>query len=284
MNGAEDGVQSPRNCGTNPLSADVAGEIRFTDLGRPDFTTQPTRDSSWKMTVSNLPSFRVFIIGGSYAGLSVLQNVLRLNNGEPLIQELPPGSGPKLPPDARVRRGIHITLVDERDGFFNTIGAPLAHVAHAYVQPFWRLFADIKALQRPDITILQARLKHVDAGKQKLTLAEIANGVDRIEGYDYLVLATGLKREFPIVPNGLHKDQYLQAAQKHIEAIEKAEGGTVVVIGGGELPFPPPLPCTSNDQNLIVWRCCGDRVCRRNSAQPSLYQGHAHPFSGTFTL
>jgi NADPH-dependent 2,4-dienoyl-CoA reductase/sulfur reductase-like enzyme len=189
------------------------------------------------MTINNLPPFKVTIVGGSYAGLSVLQNVLRLNNGESLIQELPPGSGSELPPDARVRRGIHITLIDERDGFFNTIGAPLAHVTQSYVQPFWRRFQDIKALQRSDITILQASLKHVDWEKRRLTVTD-PNGIDRVESYDYLVLATGLKRVFPVAPSSLTKEQYVQAAGKHIEAIEKAKGGTAVVIGGGRSHFP----------------------------------------------
>jgi NADH dehydrogenase FAD-containing subunit len=187
------------------------------------------------MTVNNLQPFRVIIVGGSYAGLSVLQNVLRLNNGEPLIQALPPGNGPDLPLDARVRRGIHITLIDERDGFFNTIGAPLAHVARSYVQPFWRRFLDIKALQRPDITILQASLKHVDLEKKRLNVIEVTTGVNQTESYDYLVLATGLKREFPIAPSDLSKEQYLRAAKRHIDGIENAKGGTAVVIGGGKI-------------------------------------------------
>jgi NADPH-dependent 2,4-dienoyl-CoA reductase/sulfur reductase-like enzyme len=187
------------------------------------------------MTVNDLPPFKVTIVGGSYAGLSVLQNVLRLNNGDPLIQALPPGSGPELSSDARVHRGIHITLIDERDGFFNTIGAPLAHVTRPYVQTFWRRFLDIKALQRPDITILQASLKHVDSRKRRLIMTDVVTGVNRTETYDYLVLATGLKRDFPITPSSLSKDQYLQEAEKHIDAIEKAKGGTAVVIGGGKI-------------------------------------------------
>jgi NADPH-dependent 2,4-dienoyl-CoA reductase/sulfur reductase-like enzyme len=189
------------------------------------------------MTVNELLPFKVTIVGGSYAGLSVLQNILRLNNGEPLIQGLPAGNGPELPLGARVRRRIQITLIDERDGFFNTIGAPLAHVARPYVQPFWRRFLDIKALQQPDVTIQQASLKHVDLAKKMITMTEIATGINLAESYDYLVLATGLKRYFPIVPSSLSQEQHLQAARKHIDAIENAQYGTAVVRGGGKPYF-----------------------------------------------
>jgi NADPH-dependent 2,4-dienoyl-CoA reductase/sulfur reductase-like enzyme len=200
------------------------------------------------MTVSDLLPFKVTIVGGSYAGLSVLQNVLRLNNGQPLIQALPPGNVPEVPQDARVHRGIHITLIDERDGFFNTIGAPLAHVARPFVNPFWRRFLDIKALRRPDITILHASLKHVDLGERRLTVTEVATRLSRTESYDYLVLATGLKRDFPIVPSALSKDEYLRAAQEHVDTIESAKGGTAVVLGGGKMQFSLSLATRQNSE------------------------------------
>ena len=56
---------------------------------------------------------QLFVAGGSYAGISVVLNLLHIIDGthpmpnlfpEALLQEKP-------------ARGVHITLVDERDGF-----------------------------------------------------------------------------------------------------------------------------------------------------------------------
>ena len=50
--------------------------------------------------------------------------------------------------------------------------------------------------------------------------------------YDYLVVGTGLRRVFPVVPQSLDREQYLSEAQVHIRAVGAAKHG-VVVIGGG---------------------------------------------------
>lgn len=49
---------------------------------------------------------RILVIGGSYGGLSTISKLLSLVN-----------KNKKLPEGQIVNRGIHVTLIDERDGF-----------------------------------------------------------------------------------------------------------------------------------------------------------------------
>jgi hypothetical protein len=59
------------------------------------------------------PTVRVFIAGGSYAGLSVAANLLDLGQGlAPRMFQQPYEHHPKLP-----RVSWDITIADERDGF-----------------------------------------------------------------------------------------------------------------------------------------------------------------------
>jgi hypothetical protein len=98
------------------------------------------------MTVS--PPFRVVIIGGSYAGLSVVQNLFNFDHGIPLEFPLNSKSLPVIPEGIQTKRRVEIVLVDERDGFFHTLGTPLAHVARKYVDKFWLRYDDVDFLKR----------------------------------------------------------------------------------------------------------------------------------------
>ena len=56
-----------------------------------------------------------------------------------------------------------------------------------------------------------------------------------MSAYDYLVLATGLRREYPIAQKSLTQRDYMREAEEHIEKIENSEDKTAYVIGGGML-------------------------------------------------
>lgn len=49
--------------------------------------------------------------------------------------------------------------------------------------------------------------------------------------YDYLVVATGTQREWPVVPKSLCRTAYVDDASLHIDELEKAEH--ITVVGGG---------------------------------------------------
>lgn len=55
--------------------------------------------------------------------------------------------------------------------------------------------------------------------------------------YDFFVGASGLRRAWPVVPQSLRKDDYLGEALRHINAVERADDGVVVIGGGMEFSF-----------------------------------------------
>lgn len=62
-------------------------------------------------------------------------------------------------------------------------------------------------------------------------------GSQRQIPYDYLIVATGTQRGFPIVPSALGKRQFLYDVGGLVGELERCE--RVVVVGGGLfLPFP----------------------------------------------
>lgn len=57
------------------------------------------------------------------------------------------------------------------------------------------------------------------------------------EDYDFFVGASGLRRAWPVVPQSLTKEDYLNETLGHISLVKSAKRG-VVVIGGGKSNLP----------------------------------------------
>lgn len=51
--------------------------------------------------------------------------------------------------------------------------------------------------------------------------------------YDYVVVATGVRRQWPVVPQVSTHVEYVKAGLQHVAAVETSKNGVVVVIGGG---------------------------------------------------
>lgn len=88
------------------------------------------------------------------------------------------------------------------------------------------------AVQTPKISLIQGSAKHVDMANKRATVLEVATQAERHLTYDYLVVGTGLRRVWPVVPQSLLRKQYLAEAGAHIRAVGGAPDG-VVVVGGG---------------------------------------------------
>lgn len=68
-----------------------------------------------------------------------------------------------------------------------------------------------------------------------MTFSDIeSDGKDVTLEYDFLILASGLTRQWPTIPKAQSFDDYVKDASKHISRIRHAKCGTVAVIGGGE--------------------------------------------------
>ncbi|KAL1838800.1 hypothetical protein VTJ49DRAFT_2193 [Mycothermus thermophilus] len=178
--------------------------------------------------------FRVLIAGGSYGGLSVAVNLQDLCRG------LPARSGPKPEEDSGTPQSapapeipVDITIVDERDGYYHTIGTPLALASESFAEKCWIKYADIPALRAPNLRVLHGSLKSVDP--ERKVAAYVPNGSTAAPlelHYDYFIAATGLRRAWPVVPQSLRRKQYLFEMGDHTRAVSSARHG-VLVVGGG---------------------------------------------------
>lgn len=86
---------------------------------------------------------------------------------------------------------------------------------------------------------MQGRVESVDCETRTATIRGTGKAHDQISqvSYDYMVAASGLKREWPSAPKALTREEYLAETNASVTTIENASQG-VVVIGGGEPTFP----------------------------------------------
>lgn len=111
-------------------------------------------------------------------------------------------------------------------------------------------------MKRNELSIRHGRIRAIDPEALSATFIDYNN--DNKEAtltYDYLLLATGLRREWPIVPKATSFRNYVIDAQKHIAGIEVANSSTVAVIGGGQYlirsRWPPRITNHAAPQVLL---------------------------------
>ncbi|KAL2753749.1 hypothetical protein ACRALDRAFT_1065037 [Sodiomyces alcalophilus JCM 7366] len=172
--------------------------------------------------------FKFLIVGCSYSGLSSALNLLDLCNGQsPRMSHEPYKHHPQFK-----RIPIEITIVDERDGFLHLIGCPMAFVSSDYASKTWVRFQDIPALQRPNVRFVQGSVDKVDTAAKAATVLAHATKEPLELSYDFMIVGSGLRRVFPVVPQSLLRKQFLLEAEEHIHAVTNAPDG-VIVVGGG---------------------------------------------------
>jgi NADH dehydrogenase FAD-containing subunit len=101
----------------------------------------------------------------------------------------------------------------------------------------WRRFSHLNELRSPNLHFKHGSVKRVDPDAKVAEWCD-RNGKTQLQAYDYLVMATGLKRHWPAVPKSGSYEEYLRDGKAFIEKITggdltKLEGRRVVVIGAG---------------------------------------------------
>ncbi|RFU34747.1 hypothetical protein B7463_g1601, partial [Scytalidium lignicola] len=238
--------------------------------------------SNENVQVNSISSpYKILVIGGSYAGLSTTLNLLDLCQGRPTRYTATTTVKAENP----FKISVQITIVDERDGYYHLIGSPLALATETYSEKAWKKFEDIPALQSPSINWIRGTASSVDC-ENKVALIMDFNTNQRLEhSYDYFVVASGLRRVFPTIPQSLLRIEYLDECKRHIKDVRTATG-CVVVIGGGavgiemsaelKLVYPEqtvklvhsrekllssePLPDKTKDRALLELRAAGVEV------------------------
>lgn len=183
----------------------------------------------------------------------------------------------------------------------HSVGAPLAHVAKHSTASSWKQFSQLRELQHPALELVRGSIRHVDCEARSATYFCSESKEERSIFYNYLILATGLKRAWPVVPRVDLKDDYVEDAFGFINAIERSANGRAVVVGGGKslafrcsLPVPAALESSSSSlrvrrhwletHTLTLARCRRDRVCCRNRSQPSIFARHTCPLKNSASL
>ncbi|CZR68822.1 related to pyridine nucleotide-disulphide oxidoreductase AMID-like [Phialocephala subalpina] len=171
---------------------------------------------------------KVLVLGGCYGGLSAALNLRDLCDGKRSRATL------HLPDEGTGKRAklpVEIKIVDERDGYYHLIGSPLALAYEDFAQKAWVKYDDLPALKAPGVSWVQARATSVDPEMKVAIITNTLSGETTEESYDYLIVSTGLRRDWPTVPQSLRRKEYLAEATAHIRAARSAR--ECVVIGGG---------------------------------------------------
>ncbi|PSR74223.1 hypothetical protein BD289DRAFT_380025, partial [Coniella lustricola] len=126
------------------------------------------------------------------------------------------------------------------------IGSPLALADEAYAERAWVPYADMAALTSTSkITVLQGSATSIDPAAKIATVSLHHQHSEKHSQkhsqkhipYDYLIVATGLRRVWPVVPQSLTRAAYLAEARAHISAVRAAaswhDHAGIVVVGGG---------------------------------------------------
>ena len=109
------------------------------------------------------------------------------------------------------------------------MGSPLVMSSLSFAQEAWRCFKDIPQFE--NVRIVQGRALSIDVASRVAKYHKYDEDLTQEMPYDFLVVATGTQRRRPIVPEALHKIEYLQHVDRHIQRVRDAK--QVVVVGGG---------------------------------------------------
>ena len=117
----------------------------------------------------------------------------------------------------------------------HVIGSPLVFASKTYAEKAWVTYKEIPALQAaPNIKTVHGSVTSVDFAAKTATIKAAANSPSPTIHYDYdfIIVTSGLRRVYPVVPQSGDKTSYLAEVAPHIESVSNAKDG-VLVVGGG---------------------------------------------------
>jgi len=212
--------------------------------------------------------WRILIVGAAYGGMTALLHFIDLCNGKQRPDHR--ADVPRFVGAVPVR-GVDVTVLDERDGFcmfllldfllfqcmrhrcinictnhrerfiphytdtlaVHSVGAPLAHVSGAHTADSWKRFAGQRVLRQANVHFVLGSMQKLDCARKSATYLDLASNTERQLDYDYVVVATGVRRQWPVVPRVSTHGEYVREGLRHVETVAGARNGVVVVVGGG---------------------------------------------------
>ena len=107
----------------------------------------------------------------------------------------------------------------------------------------WKRYTHLNELQHPDLTFIQGSVTKINAENCEAEYVDSITGKKEKSSYDYMILASGLRRHWPAVPKQASYEDYLKDGLEIIEKItgredvEKNGERRVVIIGAGTSTF-----------------------------------------------
>ncbi|GLA77808.1 hypothetical protein AtubIFM55763_009999 [Aspergillus tubingensis] len=98
--------------------------------------------------------------------MAAVSALLALKDGQP-IPMAPYADFSHLSAAPRIA-DLRITIIDERDGFFYTVGSPLAYSSPVHSAAMWRLYRGFPTLNRPDVNFVRGTVVRVKPLNQTL--------------------------------------------------------------------------------------------------------------------
>lgn len=110
----------------------------------------------------------------------------------------------------------------------------MAHTSKDYISKPWRTWDEIPELKRGGVSIVKGTAVKADPETKSLLYLSSDSGElqQRSLDYDYLVVATGLRRSWPTIPTATNKAEYSSQAATYIEHMQTCN--SIAVIGGGK--------------------------------------------------
>lgn len=183
----------------------------------------------------------ILIIGGSYGGLTslkIIRDILKSKQTENKLR----GGNEKL----------KITMIEPREGFLNLIAIPRTLVDMEFSSTQYFKYTDIGGLgihrvidaagnikvtnnkeDKDDlfeVTCIQGKVLNVGEKEANFTI----NGDEsRNIKFDYVILASGRDRNYPITPAGRTKEEFLKEMKEFYDIISNKDIQTISIIGAG---------------------------------------------------
>jgi NADH dehydrogenase FAD-containing subunit len=128
--------------------------------------------------------------------------------------------------------GKDIRLIHTSRDLVHTVGAPLAHTSPVKTHMMWKLYQGFSELKRGDIKFVQASVTSISSVSQTMKYQDAGGNSQNLD-YDYIIISSGLRRPWPVVPRSSKMISYLKEASAFTEKIAGAGKLGVVVVGGG---------------------------------------------------
>ncbi|ODV64227.1 uncharacterized protein ASCRUDRAFT_6085 [Ascoidea rubescens DSM 1968] len=175
-------------------------------------------------------SKNILLVGNSFGGYSTLKSlVINLTNTSKTYLN---------PTNSQLN--VNITLLEPRDGLVNILGIPLSIIDPKYAATTYFNFdqntTNLPINSKDSLSLsnhVQVKINHVKEFCRFLHPDHAITDKDQVLNFDYCVLATGRKRDWPFDPKGLTKNEFIKEMEESLKQIEDAK--SIVVVGGGAL-------------------------------------------------